>query len=438
VLRPPLPQRQQERPGFGSHGTQRMIVAEPGSPSGRARPAQRLGAPGYCGDVPNLARALFFVLALTLVAALPTGAGQTGSATAAPRDRVAPTKPRSPRVVALTTASLTVSWKAATDNVRVTGYRVYRGGIRVAVLKPTRRSYTFGGLACEKPYKLAVQAADRAGNSSARASLVARTRACPVEADPVVVAAGDICASPRDCAPTAALIDQINPDRVLTLGDNAYDDGSPSDFMSKYEPNWGRFKSKTSPAPGNHEYHISGAKGYFDYFGSRAPAEYYSFDLGAWHLISLNSEISVSTGSTQETWLKADLAAHPSKCILAYWHRPRFSSGERHGSSSRITPLWNALLGAGADVVLVGHEHNYERFARQDANGSATPQGIRQFVVGTGGSLLYPFGSAIANSEVRNNTTHGVLELVLHPSSYEWTFVPVAGASFRDSGSSAC
>ena len=193
-----------------------------------------------------------------------------------------------------------------------------------------------------------------------------------------------------------------------------------------------------SPTPGNHEHHTSGARGYFDYFGARAPAEYYSFDLGAWHLISLNSEISVSSGSVQETWLKADLAAHPSKCILAYWHKPRFSSGSQHGGSSRLAPLWTALQAAGADVILNGHEHNYERFARQDASGRADPRGIRAFVVGTGGAGVYSFGTPVANSEVRNDRTFGVLRLVLHGGSYEWSFVPVAGASFTDSGSQTC
>ena len=384
------------------------------------------------------ARALLALSLVGVAVVLPTGVTASGSATAAARDRVSPTKPRAVRVVATTTASLSVAWAASTDNVRVTGYRLFRGGVPVATIGAGRRSYTLSGLSCGTAYKVAVQARDAAGNRSKRGSLVATTRRCTPTTDPVIVAAGDICSSARDCAPTAALLDRIDPDRVLTLGDNAYDDGSPSQFMNYYAPNWGRFKSKTSPTPGNHEYHTSGARGYFDYFGARAPAEYYSFDLGTWHVISLNSEVSISSGSAQETWLRADLAAHPSECILAYWHRPRFSSGSRHGSSSRFVPLWSALLAAGADVVLNGHEHNYERFARQDANGSAHPQGIRQFVVGTGGAVLYPFDTPIANSEVRNSTTFGVLKLVLHASSYEWTFVPVAGASFTDSGSSAC
>jgi hypothetical protein len=254
----------------------------------------------------------------------------------------------------------------------------------------------------------------------------------------VIAAAGDLCSTASDCAATAALLDRIDPDRVLTLGDNAYEDGSVSEFTRYFEPNWGRFKAKTSPSPGNHDYHTSGARGYFDYFGDRAPGEYYSFDLGAWHVISLNSEISGSSGSPQDRWLQADLAAHPNQCILAYWHKPRFSSGRVHGSSSSMANLWRRLQAARADVVLVSHEHNYERFARQNADGAADPQGIRQFVVGTGGADLSQFGRPIANSEVRNGSTHGVLEIVLRPARYDWRFVPVAGVSFTDSGTGSC
>ena len=259
-------------------------------------------------------------------------------------------------------------------------------------------------------------------------------------ADPVIAAAGDICGSPTDCAPTAALLGQINPTRVLTLGDNAYQDGSPSQYTSYYDPNWGKYKTKTSPAPGNHDYHTSGGAGYFGYFGSQAPAPYYSFDLGSWHLISLNGEVSVSTGSAQETWLKADLAAHPGQCTLAYWHEPRFSSGSVHGSDSSFDPFWRDLYAAGADVVLNGHEHNYERFAPQNPSGQTDSKGIREFVVGTGGADegSYPFGTPVANSEVRKSTTHGVLKLTLHPGSYDWQFVPAAGSSFTDSGSGSC
>jgi Calcineurin-like phosphoesterase len=256
--------------------------------------------------------------------------------------------------------------------------------------------------------------------------------------DPVIAAAGDICGSPTDCAPTAALLDQIAPTRVLPLGDNAYVDGTLSEYNLYYDPNWGRQKSKTSPVPGNHDYHTANAQGYYDYFGPRAPGPYYSYDLGSWHLIALTGDIDVSAGSAQETWLKNDLATHPSQCILAYWHQPRFTSGTVHSSNTYFDAFWRDLYAAGADVVLNGHVHNYERFARQNPNGQADANGIREFVVGTGGASLYTSGTPIANSEVQNDSTFGVLKLTLHPGSYDWTFVPVAGQTFTDSGSATC
>jgi uncharacterized repeat protein (TIGR01451 family) len=257
-----------------------------------------------------------------------------------------------------------------------------------------------------------------------------------------LIAAGDIasCGWSGD-EQTAALLDGLSG-TVLTLGDNAYPDGTASQFTSCYHPSWGRHKARTRPSPGNHDYHTSGAAGYFGYFGSLAGSPalgYYSFDVGGWHVISLNSEIAMSAGSAQEQWLRADLAAHPADCTVAYWHRPRFSSGAVHGSDSRSAAIWTALYQFQADVVLNGHEHNYERFAPQTPSGTASSQGIRQFVVGTGGATTYPnFGSPVANSVVRNGTTLGVLRLVLYPKSYEWEFVPAAGGTFTDSGSGTC
>src|SRR5204862_5736532 len=187
----------------------------------------------------------------------------------------------------------------------------------------TSASFTSTALTCGTSYLFPVQAREAAGNVSGQSSaLGAATAACGGGTDPVITAAGDICSSSPDCAPTANLIVQINPTRALTLGDNAYYDGSLAQYNSEYDPNWGRFKAITSPAPGNHEYHISGAADYFTYFGARAPAPYYSYDVGTWHLISLASSAGVSpaAGSAEETWLKQDLAAHSNTCVLAYWH----------------------------------------------------------------------------------------------------------------------
>jgi hypothetical protein len=257
-------------------------------------------------------------------------------------------------------------------------------------------------------------------------------------ADPVIVAAGDICGSPTDCRPTSRLIGRVDPKRVLPLGDNAYDAGTLEQYQAYYAPNWGHFKGKTNPVPGNHEYDSGDSSGYFDYFGSRARAPYYSYDLGAWHLIALNGELDVSTDSPQERWLKHDLAAHPSRCVLAYWHEPRFTSGSEHYSDTDFVPFWKDLYAARADVVLNGHVHNYERFARQKPSGKAARNGIREFVVGTGGASHYPSGPPIRHSQVQNDTAFGVLKLNLHRSSYTWKFVPVASKRFTDSGRSTC
>lgn len=265
---------------------------------------------------------------------------------------------------------------------------------------------------------------------------------CAQGNDAVLVGAGDIaaCASDGDEA-TAKLLDNISG-TVFTTGDNAYSSGTTDEYASCYGPSWGRHKGRTRPSAGNHDYGTAGAAGYFGYFGSTAgePGKgYYSYDLGAWHIIVLNSNIAVGAGTPQEQWLRADLAAHSVACTLAYWHHPRFSSGIVHGSDASLQALWQALYDYGADVILVGHEHNYERFAPQDPSGNADPaRGIRQFVVGTGGRSHYVFGIPIANSEVRNSDTYGVLKLTLHSTSYTWEFIPEGGKTFKDSGDAAC
>ena len=270
--------------------------------------------------------------------------------------------------------------------------------------------------------------------------------------DPVVVAAGDIatCNSANDSA-TAGLVEGI-PGTVLTLGDNAYPDGSAGDYSRCYGPTWGRpdIKSRTRPSPGNHEYVTKGAAGYFHYFGAAAgdPGKgWYSVNLGAWHLVSLNSNCisGCGPGSPMERWLKADLAASPHRCILAYWHHPRFFSpaiepGASHleTADTHMSAIWSDLQAAGADLVLSGHRHVYERFPRQDSGGHLDPSGVRQFIVGTGGALHETFkGKPAAHSEVRKDQTFGVLKLTLHPGGYDWRFIPTAGG-FSDSGSDTC
>lgn len=254
--------------------------------------------------------------------------------------------------------------------------------------------------------------------------------------DVVFVGAGDIsdCDNNNDDL-TAQLLDTI-PGTVFTTGDNAYDSGTSTQYANCYDPTWGRLKDRTKPIPGNHEYRTSDAAGYFQYFNN-VPS-YYAYDLGSWRIYALNSEIDVSATSPQVVWLLADLAANPRQCVLAYWHQPRWSSGDHHGSNADYQTLWQILYEAGAEVVLNGHEHNYERFAPMNAAGDADPQGLREFVVGTGGRDHYGFGKILPNSEARDSTSYGVLKLILHPAGYDWQFVPAAGSTFTDSGNANC
>ncbi|MBW4623610.1 MAG: metallophosphoesterase [Cyanosarcina radialis HA8281-LM2] len=265
--------------------------------------------------------------------------------------------------------------------------------------------------------------------------------AAAAKSDPVFVGAGDIanCFTDTDEA-TAKLLDGI-PGKVFTLGDNVYNDGAAEEFKQCYQLNWGRHKQRTFPSPGNHDYHSRGAAPYYAYFGANtgpAGRGYYSYNLGQWHIISLNSNVDAAKGSEQEKWLRADLAANPKACTLAYWHHPVFSSGQ-HGNDPIMQDIWQTLYEYEVDVVLNGHDHNYERFALQNPDGQADPErGIRQFVVGTGGTSLRSEAAVRPNSEVRNFEAHGVLKLTLRSTSYDWEFVPIAGATFKDKGSADC
>jgi hypothetical protein len=259
----------------------------------------------------------------------------------------------------------------------------------------------------------------------------------------IFVGAGDIAECGGHAENTAQLLDNI-PGTVYTLGDNAYPNGSAAQYNDCYNPTWGRHKARTRPAVGDNDYNTAGAIPYYNYFGAAAgnPNEgYYSFDLGNWHIIVINSNCSkvggCNSSSPQVQWLQADLAAHPSACILAIHHEPLFSS---KGGKSDMRNLWVPLYAAGTDIVLSGHRHMYERFAPQNPDGVVDlSNGIRQFVVGTGGAGLTSAPSSSApNSQIRNNNTFGVLKLTLHPASYDWQFIPIAGQTFTDSGSASC
>jgi calcineurin-like phosphoesterase family protein len=233
---------------------------------------------------------------------------------------------------------------------------------------------------------------------------------------------------------------------VFTAGDNAYSNGIASEFTSCYSPSWGRHKARTKPSAGNHDYTTAGATGYYGYFGAAAgdPAKgYYSYNLGNWHVIAINSNCSpiggCGAGSAQEQWLRQDLAASTKLCTLAYWHHPLFTSGSNHTNATKMRPIFQALYDFSAEVVVSGHNHNYERFAPQNPTGGLdNARGIRELVAGTGGISHYSFGTIQPNSQVRNADTYGVLKLTLHASSYDWQFVPEAGKTFSDSGTTAC
>lgn len=240
---------------------------------------------------------------------------------------------------------------------------------------------------------------------------------------------------------TARLLDRL-PGTILALGDLAYPHGTTEQFRDCYGPTWGRHKDRTWPVPGNHEYY-EGAAPYYAYWGPRAGQPehgYYSFNLGAWHIVALNSNIDATAGSAQERWLRADLAASKARCILAFWHSPVFSSG-KYGDLPEMLDAYRALYEAGASVVLAAHSHNYERLGPMDPDGRADLEGgIRNFVVGTGGARLRPneMRPPRPNSEVLDASSWGLLEFTLHDDRYDWRFIPVEGHELQDSGSAAC
>lgn len=310
------------------------------------------------------------------------------------------------------------------------------------------------------PYNRANLVAQTCGGAKSQLwKLAGYTVSDAAPASVTVVAAGDVACDPTADSgynggngtadrcrmkATAAVAESLRPDAVLVLGDLQYNTGEYEEFLKSYGPSWGRLKSKTYPVPGNHEYDTKNAAGYFKYFGSRAgdPAKgYYSFDLGDWHVVALNtnlacSVVNCSAGSAQERWLRADLAATNKKCVLATMHHPRYSSG-RHGGYASSAALWKALAEGGTDVVLAGHDHHYERFAPQDAAGRKASGGLRQFIVGTGGKSVYTVGSPQSNSEKIISDTYGVLELTLTQKAYDWAFVTETGKRL-DMGTASC
>jgi 3',5'-cyclic AMP phosphodiesterase CpdA len=287
---------------------------------------------------------------------------------------------------------------------------------------------------------------DGDGGSAASSTVVQPPKIAPVS----LLAVGDIAqcngqpAADSAAAKTAALVDQQAPGMpLLLLGDLVYNSGTLAEYQNCYAPTYGRFMASSYPVPGNHDYGVANGADYYAYFGARAGPDrlgYYSFDLGAWHIVALNSNLDMSRGSAQETWLRADLAKHRDQaCTLAYWHHPRFSSATVHGNDPRSADIWRALYEFKADLVLTGHDHTYERFAPQDPDAGADPaKGLRQFVIGTGGATLYSFGAARANSEFRGSGSHGIVKFVLDDGTYSWQFLATPGGQVTDQGTASC
>ncbi len=279
--------------------------------------------------------------------------------------------------------------------------------------------------------------------ATAAAAIPSRQNEQPADTNrPVLLAAGDIarCGNElRGAMATGRLLDRLQG-TILSLGDHAYTTGSAKEFQECYEPTWGRHKGRTRPTPGNHDYFAENGRHYFDYFGENAGPDrrgYYSFEVGGWHIVSLNSNVDAGPASPQLQWLRSDLKSHPSVCSLAFWHIPLYSSGD-HGSNPKMRDVWEVLHQFGVDIALAAHDHDYERFSPLDGKGKPDPaRGIRQFVVGTGGGGVYRFDRLIPTSEVRNNQSYGILKLTLAASGYDWEFVPAVG-TFRDSGTATC
>ena len=333
-----------------------------------------------------------------------------------------------------------LTWPAVLD---ATGYRVYQrdaDGTWPAAPRATTTttSYQATGLTDGQRYAFRVTAV--VAGTESRPSVI--REATPV--DDVLLTAGDIAHNSMRSELTATLLDR-NGGSVMTLGDNAYPDGSAADFASYYAPTWGRHLWRTRGVIGNHEYNVDNGTPYWDYFGAAAGPRglgYYSYDLAGWHVIVLNSNCWYVGGcgamSPQMQWLLSDLQASTARCTIAAWHHPLFSSGYPNGVDATMREPWQVLMSYGVEVVLTGHDHAYERFAPQDAYGVATPTGIREFIVGTGGASLYPTSTILPNSQVRSIDTRGILRLDLDPDAYSWRFIPVDGGTATDSGTDTC
>ncbi|MCK2240584.1 MULTISPECIES: discoidin domain-containing protein [unclassified Crossiella] len=361
-------------------------------------------------------------------------------------DTQAPTTPAGLAAPSSTSDTITLGWAASSDNVGVTGYEVLRDGNLVGSSPTT--SFTDTGLASDTGFSYTVRARDAAGNISGEsAPLAARTKP-GAPGGTVVVAAGDIvpvCAG-SSCASTktAKLVEQIKPSLIVTAGDNQYNSGTIDEFRRYYDPTWGKFKDITKPSPGNHEYDdpAGKGKGYQQYFGAAATPlgggkMYYSHDVGDVHFVALDSMAQKANDKAQLEWLRADLAKNQKRCVISYWHHPRFNSGE-YGDNPTMGPLWNELVKAKADLVLSGHDHHYERLKPLNASGKVDEvNGVRSAVIGIGGDSLY---TNIKNREgvEASFAKHGVMKLILNGPTISWEIIGIDGKLLDKAGPYTC
>ncbi|MFE0025318.1 discoidin domain-containing protein [Amycolatopsis sp. NPDC059021] len=367
-------------------------------------------------------------------------------------DTQAPSTPAGLTAGEVTTSSAALNWTASTDNVGVAGYDILRDGKVVASSETT--SYNDTGLTPDTSYTYSVRARDAAGNTSAAsAGVTVRTKTGSASGF-VLAAAGDIAeqctASSSSCVhpKTAKLVEQMNPAAVITMGDNQYDDAHLSDFQNYFDKTWGKFKDKIHPIPGNHEgYDSPKNQGYKDYFGKIATPNgktYYSWEMGNWHFIALDSnefappdDLAANAESAQLTWLKQDLAKNTKGCVAAYYHHPRFSSGD-HGDQKGSAELWKLLAANKVDLVLNGHDHHYERFNPQNADGKADPAGPVEILGGMGGAHLYPIHSAHPTTAKLIGGTYGVLKLSMTDTSFQSQLLGVDGKVLDSSPTYTC
>jgi acid phosphatase type 7 len=328
------------------------------------------------------------------------------------------------------------------QNITSSALANYTFDVNIPANTPTVLSVTAGNVATGRTAFLDIATFPAGGGTTTPPP----TTTPPSTTSARLVGAGDIATSGSVDTATANLILERPDARVFTAGDNAYPDGTASDFTSNYEPAWGPFKNRTSPSPGNHDYRTSGASAYKNYFGSVAGLRsvnptYYAYTLGAWRVYALDSNISMAIGSPQYNFVQNDLASNGALCELAYWHHPIISSGQ-HGNNAVARPIFALFDAQGGDLVLNGHDHNYERFTKINSLGQVSTSGVRQIVVGTGGTSLRGEGFVQIGSEVRNSAddfnTHGIVDINLTSTGYSGKFVPVAGKSFTDSFSGTC